>query len=104
MNETSAIDSSWWLTGLELLVEPSWSLKVTQGEMMSRIAVPRGAIAALMSGTTCLPSPLKERATKEQPSVSATAQGSIGWKELTAPFFCTEPRSAVAQNSPFVSP
>src|SRR5205814_1060912 len=46
---------------------------------MSRIAVPRCAIAALISGTTCLPSPLKERATNEQPSASATAQGSMGW-------------------------
>jgi hypothetical protein len=36
-------------------------------------------IAALISGTSCLPSPLKERATKLQPMVSATAHGSIGW-------------------------
>jgi len=79
-------------------------LKVTQGEMMSSTAVPRWAMAALINGTTCLPSPLKERATKEQPSVRATAQGSMGWKVLTAPFFCTEPRSAVAENWPFVRP
>src|SRR6266567_2780024 len=104
MNETSAIDSSWSFTQLYLLVEPSWSLKVTQGEMMSSTAVPRCAIAALMSGTTCLPSPLNERATNEQPSPSATAQGSMGWKVLTEPFFCTEPRSAVAENCPFVMP
>src|SRR6266851_5777054 len=52
-------------------------------------------MAALMSGTTCLPSPLNERATNEQPSASATAHGSIGWKVLTEPCFCTEPRSAV---------
>src|SRR5207244_2677591 len=63
--------------------------------MMSRIAVPLCAIAALIKGTTCLPSPLNERATKEQPRARATAHGSIGWNVLTAPFFCTEPRSAV---------
>src|SRR5437660_12707673 len=104
MKDTSAIDSSWSLTQLQLLVEPSWSLKVTHGEMMSRIAVPRCAIAALISGTTCFPSPLKDRATNEQPSASATAHGSMGWKVLTAPFFCTEPRSAVAENWPLLSP
>ena len=61
-------------------------------------------MAALISGTSCLPSPLKERATNEQPRVSATAQGSMGWKVFTAPFFCTEPTSAVAENWPLVRP
>jgi hypothetical protein len=61
-------------------------------------------MAALIKGTTCLPSPLNERATNEHPSVSATAHGSIGWNVLTAPFFWTEPRSAVAENWPLVSP
>src|SRR5438067_8787949 len=104
MKDTSAIDSSWSLTQLQLFVDPSWSLNVTHGEMMSRIAVPRWAMAALIRGTTCLPSPLKERATNEQPSASATAHGSIGWNVFTAPFFCTEPRSAVAENWPLVNP
>src|SRR3989442_2819922 len=104
MNETSAIDSSWSLTQLYVFVEPSWSLNVTHGETMSSIAVPRCAIAALISGTTCLPSPLNDRATKEHPRARATAHGSIGWKVLTAPFFCIEPRSAVAQDLPLVRP
>ena len=44
-------------------VEPSWLLKVTQGLMMSRTAVPLWAKAPFRSATTCLGSPANDRAT-----------------------------------------
>ncbi len=86
------------------MVEPSWSLKVTHGEITSIIAVPRWLRAALRMASSCFLSPENERATKVAPSSTASAQVSIGGRSLTTPFFSFEPTSAVGENWPLVRP
>src|SRR5881227_990604 len=79
-------------------------MNATQGDMTSIKAAPLCWIAALISGTSCILSPEKLRATKEAPSCSAIATRSIGESVLTAPRRALEPLSAVAENWPLVSP
>ena len=67
-------------------------------------AAPLCSIAALMIGTSCSLSPENERATKVAPSCIAMATRSIDESLLIAPRFAFEPRSAVAENWPLVSP
>ena len=67
-------------------------------------AAPLCSNAALMSGTSCALSPEKLRATNEAPSPIAMLTRSIGWFCASAPFLLFEPRSAVAENCPLVSP
>jgi hypothetical protein len=72
--------------------------------MQSMKAAPWWRIAALISGTSCVLSPEKLRATKVAPNCSAMPIMSIGASLLTAPFFDFEPLSEVAENWPLVSP
>ena len=76
----------------------------TQGEMTSMKAAPSCSMAALMSGTSWSLSPENERATKVAPSWSAMATRSIALSVFVRPRLDFEPRSAVAENCPFVSP
>ena len=57
-----------------------------------------------MSGTSCVLSPEKLRATKVAPRSSAMLTRSIGESWLPTPFFDFEPLSAVAENWPLVRP
>jgi hypothetical protein len=78
-------------------------LNATHGLMTSMNAAPRCATAALMSGTSCVLSPEKLRATKLAPSASARSTRSIGSSLLPTPRFDLLPLSAVAENWPLVS-
>src|SRR5256885_15198199 len=71
--------------------------------MTSIKAAPLCWIAALISGTSCILSPEKLRATKEAPSCSAIATRSIGESVLTAPRRALEPLSAGAQKLALVN-
>ena len=86
------------------MVDPSWSLNVTHGESTSIMLVPRWLIAALRIALSCFGSPENERATNDAPSSMASAHVSIGGRSLTTPVFSVDPRSAVGENCPFVSP
>src|SRR5207248_1539843 len=86
------------------LVEPSWSLNVTQGEITSSITVPLCEMAALIMLCNCLLSPENERPTNVAPNSIASAQISIGGRSLMTPVFSFEPMSEVAENCPLVSP
>ena len=66
--------------------------------------VPRWLRAALSIASNCFLSPENDRATKVAPSWIASAQVSMGGRSLTTPFLWREPRSAVGENWPFVSP
>jgi hypothetical protein len=79
-------------------------LKATQGEITSISAAPLCSMAASISGTSWVLSPENERATKLAPSCSAIATRSIDESLLMMPRFDFEPRSAVAENCPLVSP
>ena len=63
-------------------MEPSWSLKVTQGESTSIMQVPRWLSAALRIALSCFGSPENDRATNDAPSSMASAQVSIGGRSL----------------------
>ena len=67
-------------------------------------AVPRWASAALRIGFNCLESPENDRATNEAPNSMANAHVSMGRRSLTTPVFSFDPRSAVGENCPLVSP
>src|SRR5215471_19614597 len=97
---TSCSTSSCSLTYLYDLVDPSWSLKVTQGETTSSMTVPLCAIAALSMALSCFLSPENERPTNVAPSEMASAQVSIGGRSLTTPVFSFDPTSAVGENCP----
>ena len=77
---------------------------MTQGEITSSITVPRCASAAFSMVCSCFLSPENERPTNVAPSLIASAQVSIGGRSLMTPVFSFEPRSAVAENCPLVSP
>ncbi|EXI76897.1 MAG: hypothetical protein AW07_00296 [Candidatus Accumulibacter sp. SK-11] len=83
---------------------PEWLLKVMHGERMSITAAPWWARAARSSGTSCVLSPEKPRATKVAPMTSASVTRSIGASLLLWPFLEREPLSAVAENWPLVRP
>src|SRR6266508_5950316 len=104
MNETSCSGASWSFMYAYDFVEPSWSLKVTQGETTSSIDVPPWAIAALRIAESCFLSPENERTTNVAPSWMASAQVSMGGSSFTTPVLSFELTSAVAENCPFVSP
>src|SRR5215467_2966500 len=101
---TSCSTSSCSLTYLYDLVDPSWSLNVTQGETTSSITVPLCAIAAFSMLCSCFLSPENERPTNVAPSVIASAQVSIAGRSLITPVFSFDPTSAVAENCPLVRP
>src|SRR5580704_9478586 len=101
---SSCNGSSWSFMYLYDLVEPSWSLKVTQGETTSSMTVPLCAMAAFNMACNCLLSPENERPTKVAPRVMAMAQVSIAGRSLSTPLFNFDPTSAVAENWPLVSP
>jgi hypothetical protein len=61
-------------------------------------------MAALRIESSCFLSPENERATNDAPSWTASMQVSIGGRSLTTPVFCVDPRSAVGENWPLVSP
>src|SRR6516225_4153039 len=104
MKDSSWIGSSWSFMYEYDLVEPSWSLKVTQGEMTSSTAVPACTVAALSIADSCFLSPEKLRPTKVAPSWIARRQVSIAGSWFTTPDFEVEPASAVALNWPLVRP
>ena len=62
------------------------------------------AMAASRIVWSCFMSPENERATKLPPSSIASEQQSMGARSLTVPSFSFAPRSAVAENWPFVRP
>src|SRR5258708_19228452 len=103
-NPTSWIGSSWSLEYLYDLVEPSWSLKVTHGEITSIMTVPRCATAAFSRVSNCRLSPEKERATKVAPSWMASAQESIAGRSLMTPVFHFQPKSPVTYTSHLTNP
>ena len=68
------------------------------------MAVPRWLSAAFSTASNCFLSPENDRATNDAPSSIASAHVSIGGRSLTTPVFSFEPKSAVGENWPFVSP
>ena len=86
------------------MVEPSWSLNVTQGLITSSITVPLCAMAAFSMESSCFLSPENERPTNVAPNWMASAQVSMAGRSLITPVFSLEPMSAVAENWPLVNP
>ena len=86
------------------MVEPSWSLKVTQGEITSMSAKPRCASPAFSIGTSCALSPEKLRATKVAPSVSASMHRIDRALPVGLARLLLVPMSADAENWPLVRP